>query len=266
VCLEGGYWETTKPSSVLLETVEHFYFFACDALNADGFRRDRISYARQLLDSLSENMEVKQMAHWSENAQRLQVQEYRPRRSEALEAYLPQEPAVCLFLLPHGRTDAIARQSEALYQQFSVFCARLHSESVVAILTSPPDAARLLPFLEKELRFQLWVAVKIASDSSLPALIPNRHAALLILTRYRRSLVHTKTRIQYTYCPACGRTTKDYGGKKHVYHEYGTLMSDVWRDIEVDLRTRDGCEPVVERLRDLFGLPPYKTTVSLQLA
>ena len=83
------------------------------------------------------------MAHWSENAQRLQVQEYRPRRSEALEAYLPQEPAVCLFLLPHGRTDAIARQSEALYQQFSVFCARLHPESVVAILTSPPDAARL---------------------------------------------------------------------------------------------------------------------------
>jgi len=49
------------------------------------------------------------------------------------------------------------------------------------------------------------------------------------------------------------------GGKKHVYHEYGTLMSDVWRDTEVDLRTRDGCEPVVDRLRDLFGLPPYKT-------
>jgi hypothetical protein len=199
------------------------------------------------------------MAHWSENAQRLQLQEYRPLRSEAIEAYLPQEPAVCLFLLPYGRTDAVARQSEALYQRISSFCARLHAESVVAILTSPPDAARLLPFLEKELRFQLWVAVKIASDSSLPALIPNRHVALLILTRYRRSLMHTKTRIQYTYCPACGRTTKDYGGKKHVYHEYGTLMSDVWRDTEVDLRTRDGCEPVVDRLRDLFGLPLYKT-------
>jgi len=41
------------------------------------------------------------MAHWSENAQRLQLQEYRPLRSEAIEAYLPQEPAVCLFLLPY---------------------------------------------------------------------------------------------------------------------------------------------------------------------
>ena len=36
----------------LLETVEHFNFFACDALNTNGFRRDGIPYARQLLDSL----------------------------------------------------------------------------------------------------------------------------------------------------------------------------------------------------------------------
>jgi hypothetical protein len=109
------------------------------------------------------------MAHWSENAQRLQLQEYRPLHSEAIEPYLPQEPAVCLFLLPHGRTDAVARQSEVLYQRISSFCARLHAESVVAILTSPPDAARLLPFLEKELRFQLWIAVKVAPESALPA-------------------------------------------------------------------------------------------------
>jgi hypothetical protein len=40
----------------MLETVEYFYFFACDALNADGFRRDRIFYARQLFDSLSDEI------------------------------------------------------------------------------------------------------------------------------------------------------------------------------------------------------------------
>ena len=43
-----------RPS--MLETVEYFYFFACDALNADGFRRDRIFYARQLFDSLSDEI------------------------------------------------------------------------------------------------------------------------------------------------------------------------------------------------------------------
>jgi len=40
----------------VLETVEHFNFFACDALNTNGFRRDGIPYARQLLDSLSEGV------------------------------------------------------------------------------------------------------------------------------------------------------------------------------------------------------------------
>jgi hypothetical protein len=35
-----------------LETVEHFNFFACNALNTDRLRRDGMPYARQLLDSL----------------------------------------------------------------------------------------------------------------------------------------------------------------------------------------------------------------------
>ena len=41
-----------QQSSSILETVEHFNFFACNALNTRGFRRDGIPYARQLLESL----------------------------------------------------------------------------------------------------------------------------------------------------------------------------------------------------------------------
>ncbi len=201
------------------------------------------------------------MAHWSENARRLDLQEYQATSIADLRSIgTVSEPSVYLFWFPAGRTDEAARQGEEFYTYFADLCGQLHTESVVAILTTPPDAARLLPFLERALHFQLWVAVKIVPEAGLrEACIPNRHASLLILTRYRGSLRHTKTRIRYTYCPACQRTTKDYGGKKHVYHEYGTLMSDVWRDIESDPRTREGIEPVVDRLRDLFGLPPYKT-------
>lgn len=105
------------------------------------------------------------------------------------------------------------------------------------------------------MRYQHWIAVKKPLEET-PLGLPNQHHALLILTRYRGALRHVKTRIRYSYCPVCWRTTKDYGGKKHVYHEYGTLMSDIWRDIE--------CEPnsdislIIERLRDLFGMEPYK--------
>ena len=82
------------------------------------------------------------------------------------------------------------------------------------------------------------------------------HAALIIITRYSKTLQHTKTRIGYTFCPNCDKTTKDYGGKKHLYNEYGTLMSDVWRDIEIDY-SKD-IDLLKERLQDLFAVKPYK--------
>ena len=81
------------------------------------------------------------------------------------------------------------------------------------------------------------------------------HAALLIISKDKGNLQHSKTRIAYSYCPSCDRTTKDYGGKKHLYNSYGTLMSDVWRDITVDFENTP--DLVLSRLRDLFGLKPY---------
>lgn len=205
------------------------------------------------------------MAHCSENAARLNVtRSVLLAFEEAEPLFESSEPAVYLFRFPAGRTDEDAERSTAFFQRFANACGRLHPESVVCILTTPPDAARLLPFLEKALRFQLWIAVKkVTPLEANKGQIPSKHSAQLVLTRYRSSLRHTKTRIQYTYCPACMKTTKDYGGKKHVYHEYGTLMSDVWRDIEMD--PAGDIEPVVTRLSDLFGLPPYSTLYLIDL-
>lgn len=192
------------------------------------------------------------MAHWSESAFPLSVESQSVDTTLQLRSVSYEEPAVFLLWLPH---ELPLRDYGAIRE----FGAGLHAESIVCVLTTPVQAARLLPYLETTLKFQLWVAVKtpVVYPPS-PTRLPSQHAALLVLSRYRGSLKHTKTRIRYTYCPACGRTTKDYGGKKHVYHEYGTLMSDVWRDIEIDLFSRSGIQPVVDRLRDLFGLSPYR--------
>ncbi len=189
------------------------------------------------------------MAHWSENANRLEVHQYTTAPWE--RAFLSLQTGGVHFLcLP---TTDICVTSVA--SQIASWCRTLSENSVICIYCSPQTAAELIPYLEGVLRFQLWVAVKrpiVFQEGG----IPYAHHALLIFTRYQTSLRHTKTRIQYTYCPACGRTTKDYGGKKHVYHEYGTLISDVWRDIECD---PDGdIHSIVDRLRDLFGLPPFR--------
>ncbi|MBF0320043.1 MAG: site-specific DNA-methyltransferase [Nitrospirae bacterium] len=143
------------------------------------------------------------------------------------------------------------------FYQLSLFSRNLNEKSILCILTTPADAAMLLPYLEKHNKFQLWVALKTkhgTNTNQLPAL-PEQHASLIILSRYKESLKHTKTRIKYTYCPTCRKTTKDYGGKKHTYHEYGTLISDVWRDIECN--PYDNIDSAIVRLRDLFGLDPF---------
>ena len=134
---------------------------------------------------------------------------------------------------------------------------------MLCILTSAPDAANTWPILEDYLRFQLWIAIKLAKPIYTPGNLPSNHAALLISTRYRRNLKHAKTRIAYTYCPACDKTTKDYGGKKHTYHYYGTLMSDVWRDFAWDFRHSP--HAIEGRLADLLGVPPHSRLHSVDL-
>ena len=206
------------------------------------------------------------MAHISENAIPLTTQYISITDLESLDN-LPSQPGqVYLFRLPPGRTDQDAACSQQAFQKLAAFCASLDSQATVCILTTPPDAARLHPYLESSLRFQLWVAIKTSqlTIAEQTDILPQQHVALLIFTRYSSSLIHTQTRIAYTYCPACGKTTKDYGGKKHLHHVDGTLISDVWRDIVVD--PNNNIEPITQRLRDLFGLAPYSTLTVLDFS
>lgn len=210
------------------------------------------------------------MAHWSEDCKRLEIKSITISEAWQLDRQpysldCASMPAVYLFWLPAGRTDEDAKSCTDAFESLAGFCSRLEDSSTVCVITTPPDAARLLPYLQQALKFQLWIAVKLRSDVNemIAGALPKRHAALLILTRYHESLRHTKTRIAYTYCPACGKTTKDYGGKKHLYHEYGTLISDVWRDIECDPRKDVG--QIAGRLSDLFGLEPNHTLYLLDL-
>ncbi|MGA2669664.1 MAG: DNA methyltransferase [Ignavibacteria bacterium] len=143
-----------------------------------------------------------------------------------------------------------------LFKQLNDFIDRSHKESLTAILTSPIFAADFCAQLNNKTRLKLWIAVKLANPIGNKFSLKEHHAALLIISRDPGSLKHTKTRISYKYCIVCNKTIKDYGGKKHIFHEYGTLISDVWRDIAVDYE--DLPMDLIDRLKDLFGLREYK--------
>lgn len=197
------------------------------------------------------------MAHQSDNAVRLPILERHLTHYSELAAIDHQPADIYFLVLPFGRGLEAVERSHDWFASARAFAERMRPESVLAILTSAADAAVLWPELNKSLHFQLWIALKLDQPRrTVPGALPEHHAALLILSKYRHSLRHTKTRIGYSYCPACDKTTKDYGGKKHTYHAYGTLMSDVWRDLPWNPDTPP--HAVAERLADLFGLAPHR--------
>ena len=199
------------------------------------------------------------MAHLSENSKRLEKTSLELTHLEQLKSSQKPNPDVFLFWFPANRSDQDGSTSTTAFETISTYCASLNEKAVICALTTPPDAARLYPYLEatKALEFKLWAAVKKSDQPALQnGALPDNHLALLVFTRYKGSLKHTKTRIQYTYCPACGKTTKDYGGKKHLYHSYGTLISDVWRDVTIN--AAEDIAILTDRLQDLFGIEPHQ--------
>jgi hypothetical protein len=197
------------------------------------------------------------MPHWSENATPLTIRHGAVNRLSELPG-ADGTPTVHLLRLSPDLARCQTVTPEA-GRALGDWAGRLPDTDVVCFLTTPTVAASLLPHLQAVLTYQLWVAVRVTEAvTPRPDALPRSHLALLVLTRYRGTLQHAKTRVAYTYCPACKKTTKDYGGKKHTYHEYGTLLSDVWRDTEIDAGG-DDVSLVAERLRDLFGIQPLAT-------
>jgi len=207
------------------------------------------------------------MAHWSENAERLEItQSFSPSLKQLANSEYTS-PDVFLLRLPFVQSGKNNYISQKACKRLAWFCRTLHEQSVVCIFAPPRDAAMLLPYLTESLQYQLWISVRsVVDNAESESSLPSNHAALLVLTRYRGSLRHTTTRIAYTYCPSCRKTTKDYGGKKHTYHEYGTLISDVWRDFEIQPQGDLG--QLTDRIADLFGLAPHRRlhVINLQKA
>ncbi len=194
------------------------------------------------------------MAHLSENVAPLKRNEV----NSSIVSVNPTRPNLEFVIYPYFDTVESIPNKEQLYMELNDFLSRCAEGSTIAILCSPVMAADFSSILTKNVSYKLWIAIKNRSHGQRNGSLVQRHCALLILTKYKSALRHTKTRISYTYCPACDRTTKDYGGKKHLFHEFGTLMSDVWRDIEMDF-TSDKPEEVIQRLQDLFGLSEYSS-------
>ena len=203
------------------------------------------------------------MAHLSENSHPLVMKHISVQSDEELYRAVQGFTDICMLILPP--CAELGEYQNALQDVGAVVAGiakKLGPEATLITVGEVIDLVQVQAAIPSAVRYQHWIAIKRTSPIVVDSRsLPNYHFGALIHTKYEQSLRHTKTRIKYTYCPACNKTTKDYGGKKHTYHHYGTLMSDVWRDIQCDLE--GDLAPIIDRFRDLFGIDSYKELLIL---
>lgn len=197
------------------------------------------------------------MSHISEITHPLQIKTKTVMTCDQLLRETNDLNQVCVIRLPHCRNaKEVDRPLSDVGNVISNLSEQLGPDATLIVIGEVIDLVQVQGRISPAVRYQHWVAIKrekpvIQGNGYLP----NDHFGALIYTRYPQSLHHTKTRIEYTYCPVCNKTTKDYGGKKHIYHEVGTILSDVWRDVEFDFA--GDLSALYHRFADLFGLGSY---------
>jgi site-specific DNA-methyltransferase (adenine-specific) len=199
------------------------------------------------------------MAHQSEDISKLELIDNGVNSVGDIKKHFTKNSNVLVFSLPfmeHSNSDNVSRD---IVRYLAENLQNFGENTLFCFLSSSQVTSEIYIQLHEKLAYQLSIAIKLFKQIIRDGYIPSNHANLLILSKYKSSLKHTKTRIAYTYCPVCDKTTKDYGGKKHLYHSYGTLMSDVWKDITYSPGTYP--KDILERLTDLFGLDLYKKLI-----
>ncbi|MFW9853619.1 MAG: hypothetical protein ACFFFG_01065 [Candidatus Thorarchaeota archaeon] len=113
---------------------------------------------------------------------------------------------------------------------------RILNERGNYLIHSTPE---LLPYygvyLDKFMHFKYWLVSKAEilppdhDDDVLKRLSSVTNGTLFYLKTDKGFRIN---RIRETFrCEYCGRNIKDYGGKKHLIHHNGAIISDVWKYI-----------------------------------
>ncbi len=198
------------------------------------------------------------MIHLSDNVKRLRYNYI----GETLQIESFSQSDVWFISLPYFKNNRNI-DLYSLNMSVNAFINAANRNATIIIQTSPFYASFLLSELSPLATLKVWIGLEANNIHQVEGQLNQKHVALLVLTKYNKSLQHTKTRIAYSFCPHCDRTTKDYGGKKHLYHDFGTLMSDVWRDVTISYY--GSLEPIINRLQDVFGIVPYLTLNHIDL-
>jgi len=84
-------------------------------------------------------------------------------------------------------------------------------------------------YLNEIAYFKHWIAWDAMGAPLGKTILPNHYGILWYVKS--KNFKFYDIRAPHRYCRSCQSLLKDYGGKKHLIHPFGTLVSDVWTDI-----------------------------------
>ncbi|MGA9348010.1 MAG: DNA methyltransferase [Anaerolineae bacterium] len=110
-------------------------------------------------------------------------------------------------------------------------CVRVLKHGGLLFVQGRPDyLPELGVYLDQRLNFKYWIAIESAAQRGDQGL-PSVHAAVLLFTKGNERFNVKRTRFPHQHCAFCNRTLKDWGGKAHLMHPDGYVISDVWKDL-----------------------------------
>ena len=85
-------------------------------------------------------------------------------------------------------------------------------------------------FLSKKMTFKYWIALKAQEFPETVNMLPPIHEGILLFVNNKKKFTINKVRYPHIFCSQCGDYLADWGGKKHLRHDFGPIISDVWDD------------------------------------
>ena len=135
-------------------------------------------------------------------------------------------------------------------------CTRVLREGGLLFVQGTYDyLSELGVFLDSRMDFKYWIAVE-STERSVPGSLPSVHAGILIFSKGNGRLNVRKVRFPWEKCVHCHKSLRDWGGKTHLMHPDGCVVSDVWKELPMLNNYTQISGPVLETILKLPDFTP----------
>jgi len=117
-----------------------------------------------------------------------------------------------------------------VYQWLDEAQKHLKKNGAILVYSIPRWLPFFAEYLSKKMTFKYWIAIKNPDSQLTTESYPPLHEGVILFVMNKNKFTINKVRYPHIFCSQCGDYLADWGGKKHLRHKYGPVISDVWDD------------------------------------